>query len=144
MSLYWCPKWDLNPHGSRQRFLRPPCLPIPAFGQLVSMYCELAHRQATHLISSCFRVHNCGNVVRDAYPPSVATTILAHESLYRLAMSFNTSVSCGPAGPSGENRTHDFMLQESFRLPLKPPQFYIHQRYEYLVFVQKQDIHIAI
>ena len=37
MSLCWCSKWDLNPHGSRQRFLRPPCLPVPAFGQLVGV-----------------------------------------------------------------------------------------------------------
>ena len=37
MSLCWCSKWDLNPHDSRQRFLGPPCLPIPAFEQLVGV-----------------------------------------------------------------------------------------------------------
>ena len=28
----WCARWDLNPHALRQRFLRPPCLPIPSTG----------------------------------------------------------------------------------------------------------------
>ncbi len=47
-------------------------------------------------------------------------------------------------GRGGGIRTPDLMIQENLKPLLKPPQFYNHQRYEFLVFDLTQDIHIAI
>lgn len=44
----WYARWDLNPHALLQRFLRPPCLPIPSTG--------------TYGLGDGTRTHNTGDL----------------------------------------------------------------------------------
>ena len=47
----WCPRPDLNRHALRQRFLRPPRLPIPSLGQIKTHF--LVPKTAASRGSSC-------------------------------------------------------------------------------------------
>ena len=63
-SLFWCRKWDSNPHGGlAQRILSPPRLPIPSFRQAAisarsahSVYFNIPARelQARRSVFHCF------------------------------------------------------------------------------------------
>ena len=63
-SLFWCRKWDSNPHGGlAQRILSPPRLPIPSFRQAAisarfahSVYFNIPARelQARRFVFHCF------------------------------------------------------------------------------------------
>lgn len=62
--LFWCRKWDSNPHGGlAQRILSPPRLPIPSFRQAAisarfahSVYFNIPARelQARRFVFHCF------------------------------------------------------------------------------------------